>query len=103
MVVSAILSTNIRNTIQNDEIDQYHGIRYDRDLVIVKDNGDRGHFVDKCTGGLFLHDIQCPDYPVVQALASNYRFVNGVFSPIIIPTEYNCFPTLFELERIARG
>ncbi|MBI3031979.1 hypothetical protein HYY69_00770 [Candidatus Woesearchaeota archaeon] len=100
MVKQAYLNTNIRSVVQ-DPVDKHHGIRYERDLVVVKYNSGRSHTLNTSSGELILGDFQ-DEYPVVIALVGYGVFKAKKFAPRVAPQkdEFDSFPTMFELERI---
>ena len=105
MVIFATLDTNIKNIVQ-DPVDSIHRIKYPKcpsDPVLIKDCGGR-HTLNLSTGALWLGDIQCPEQPIVFAMARYGIFHGARYDPRITPSaaEFDSFPTIFELERLAR-
>lgn len=103
MVIYAHLNTNVKNIVQSP-VDDVHRIRYGGSSVTVQDNGGRDHVLDTSTGELWLGDIQCPELSLVNVITRYGVFKGDRFDPRTAPSkgEFNRFPTIFELERLAR-
>lgn len=102
MVFHATLATNIRDIVQ-DPVDRIHNLEYEGNKVRRKSYGGRYTF-DISTGELWLGNIQTED-PVVNTIAGRHHFIDNTFRPGKIPDgkAFYLFPTLFELERLARN
>lgn len=104
MVIFAYLDTNIRDVVQ-DYVDKIHRIEYNGSLVAVQPYSiGGGDILNTLTGELRLGNIQYPERPIVHAMASYHSFDGSKFNPQIIPKkdELHLFPTMFELERLAK-
>ncbi len=102
MVFHVTIATSIRDIVR-DPVDQIHNLVYEGNTV-QKECYPSTDILDFSTGKLWLNNIQCPERPVVKALAKYHRFIENQFRPDEIPQRNNfyLFPTFFELERLAR-
>lgn len=104
MVIFAALETDVQE-VTRDPVDELHHVKDSKrqeGYLIVKDHCGRDHVLAH-SGTLYLWNIQCPENPIVKAIAGYHRLNGSTFVPTSFPMtrEYDCFPTLFELERLA--